>query len=49
VVVAGREHAGIILSTEESLSTMVARARKLLTILKVDTLRNRLVWLNDFR
>jgi len=45
----GREHYSIIISTEESLSTVIARSRKLLTLVDAADLRNRLVWLNDFR
>ena len=45
----GKSHSGIILTTREPLPTLIARMRKLLSALAADDLRNRLLWLNDFK
>jgi len=46
---AGKDHSGVVVSTQQPISTLVTRARKLLRTLSADDLRNRVVWLNDFR
>lgn len=45
----GKEHWGIILSTEESIGTLVHRLLRLLNSASADELKNRIVWLNQFK
>lgn len=45
----GREHWGIILSTEETISVLRRRLLKLLNTLTADELKNQMRWLNEFR
>ncbi len=46
---AGREHWGIILSTEETISLLRRRLLKLLNTLSADELKNQMCWLNEFK
>jgi hypothetical protein len=46
---AGREHAGIILSEQLPLKELLARILRLLHQATADSLRNRVVWLQDYR
>ena len=45
----GKEHWGIILSTEESMSVLSRRLLRLLNTLSEDDLKNQVRWLNEFR
>ncbi|MBM3130541.1 MAG: hypothetical protein FJ009_18170 [Chloroflexi bacterium] len=45
----GREHWGIILSTEESIGTLVHRLLRLLNSVSADELKNQICWLNEFK
>ncbi len=45
----GKEHWGIILSTEESIPILRRRSLSLLNTLSADELKNRICWLNDFK
>lgn len=45
----GREHWGIVFSTEESISVLLHRLLRLLNSLSKEELRNRLRWLNEFK
>jgi len=44
-----KEHWGIILSTEESMSVLRHRLLRLLNSLSVDDLKNQIRWLNEFK
>jgi predicted nuclease of predicted toxin-antitoxin system len=46
---AGKEHWGIILSTEETTNVLLRRLLRLLNTLSADDLRNEIRWLNDFK
>ncbi|MBI4785841.1 MAG: DUF5615 family PIN-like protein [Chloroflexi bacterium] len=46
---AGREHAGVILSTELPPGELLRRVERLLTALSADELRNTVRWLQDFK
>ena len=48
-MVEGKEHWGIILSTEETTSVLRQRLLKLLHSLWVDDLKNQTRWLNEFK
>lgn len=45
----GREHWGIILSTEESIRVLMHRLLRLLNSVSADELKNQIRWLNEFR
>ncbi len=45
----GREHWGIVFSTEESLNILLHRLLRLLNSLSADELRNQVRWLNEFK
>ena len=45
----GKEHWGIILSTEEPISVLRRRLLRLLNTLSADDLKNRIRWLNEFK
>ncbi len=45
----GREHFGIILSTEEPTSVLINRLLRLLYSVTADDLKNQIRWLNEFR
>ena len=45
----GREHWGIVLSTEESFSVLLHRLLRLLNSVRAEELRNQIRWLNEFR
>ena len=45
----GKEHWGIILSTEESISVLLHRLLRLLNSVSADELKNQIRWLNEFR
>ncbi len=45
----GKEHWGIILSTEESLGTLIHRLVRLLNSVSGKELRNNIRWLNEFK
>lgn len=45
----GKEHWGIILSTEESISVLLHRLLRLLNSVSADGLKNQIRWLNEFR
>jgi predicted nuclease of predicted toxin-antitoxin system len=44
----GKEHWGIILSTEESTGVMLRRLMRLLNTLSAEELKNQIRWLNEF-
>ena len=46
---AGKEHSGIILSTEESTEILRRRLLRLLNTLSAEALSNQIRWLNDFK
>ena len=46
---AGREHWGIILSTEESIGVLLHRLLRLVYVVSPDELKNQIRWLNDFK
>jgi predicted nuclease of predicted toxin-antitoxin system len=46
---AGRDHWGIVLSTEEPMNVMRHRLLKLLNTLTADNLKNQVRWLNEFK
>lgn len=46
---AGKEHSGIILSTEESTEILRRRLLRLLNTLTAEGLSNQIRWLNDFK
>ena len=46
---AGKEHWGIILSTEERTGTLVLRLMRLLNSVTADELKNTVRWLNEFK
>ncbi len=48
-VAQGREHWGIVLSTEESISVLLHRLLRLLNSLSADDLKNQIRGLNEFR
>lgn len=45
----GKDHWGIILSTEESISVLLHRLLRLLNSISADELKNQIRWLNEFR
>ena len=45
----GKEHMGIVLSTEETISVLRRRLLRLLKTLTADDLRNQMRWLNEFK
>lgn len=45
----GKEHWGIILSTEETISVLRRRLLRLLNMLTADDLKNQMRWLNEFK
>jgi hypothetical protein len=45
----GKEHWGIILSTEESIGTLAHRLLRLLNSVSAAELKNQIRWLNEFR
>jgi Domain of unknown function (DUF5615) len=45
----GKEHWGIILSTEESIGILLHRLLRLLHSVSSDELKNQIRWLNDFK
>ena|SRR2546425_538418 len=45
----GREHWGIVLSTEESISTLLHRLLRLCNSVNGNDLKNQIRWLNEFR
>jgi Domain of unknown function (DUF5615) len=45
----GKEHWGIILSTEESISVLLHRLLRLLNSVSADELKNQIRWLNEFK
>ena len=45
----GKEHWGIVLSTEEPIRVLLRRLLKLLNALSAEDLKNQIRWLNDFR
>ncbi|MGH9939640.1 MAG: DUF5615 family PIN-like protein [Blastocatellia bacterium] len=45
----GKEHWGIVLSTEETISVLRRRLLRLLNTLSADNLKNQMRWLNEFR
>lgn len=45
----GKDHWGIILSTEESMDVMRRRLLKLLNTVSSDELKNQMRWLNEFK
>ena len=45
----GREHWGIILSTEQTFSTLIHRLLRLLNSVTAEELKNQLRWLNEFK
>lgn len=45
----GKEHWGIVLSTEESIRVLMRRLLRLLNSVSSDDLKNQIRWLNDFR
>lgn len=46
---AGKEHSGIILSTEESTEILRRRLLRLLNTLSAEGISNQIRWLNDFK
>jgi len=48
-VAQGRDHWGIVLSTEESISVLMHRLLRLLNSVSADELKNQIRWLNEFR
>ena len=48
-LVDGKEHWGIIFSTEESISVLLHRLLRLLNSVSADELKNQIRWLNEFR
>jgi len=48
-VLEGREHWGIIFSTEEAFSVLLHRLLRLLNSVSADELKNQLRWLNEFK
>ncbi len=45
----GKEHWGIVLSTEETVGVLRRRLLRLLNTLSAEELKNRICWLNDFK
>jgi predicted nuclease of predicted toxin-antitoxin system len=45
----GKEHWGIIFSTEETTGVLLRRLLRLLNTLSADQLKNEILWLNDFK
>ena len=45
----GKEHWGIVLSTEEPISVLMHRLLRLLNSVSADDLKNQIRWLNEFR
>ena len=45
----GRDHWGVILSTEESIGVLMHRILRLLNSVSADELKNQIRWLNEFR
>ncbi len=45
----GRDHWGIVLSTEEPIGVLLHRMLRLLNTLSAEELKNQLRWLNEFR
>jgi hypothetical protein len=45
----GKEHWGIVLSTEEPISLLVHRLLRLLNSVSAEELKNQIRWLNEFR
>lgn len=45
----GKEHWGIVLSTEETISILRRRLLRLLNIVAADDLKNQMRWLNEFK
>jgi predicted nuclease of predicted toxin-antitoxin system len=45
----GKEHWGIVLSTEETVDVLRRRLLRLLNTLSADELKNQVCWLNDFK
>jgi predicted nuclease of predicted toxin-antitoxin system len=45
----GKEHWGIVLSTEEAVDVLRHRLLRLLNTLTADELKNQMRWLNDFK
>jgi len=45
----GKEHWGIILSTEETIDVLRRRLLRLLNSLSVEELKNQICWLNEFK
>jgi len=48
-VAEGRDHWGIVLSTEETTEVLRRRLLRLLNTLTVEQLKNQICWLNDFK
>jgi len=48
-LVSGKEHWGIVFSTEETLDVLRRRLLRLLNTLSDDSLKNQIRWLNEFR
>ena len=48
-VAEGREHWGIVLSTEETIGVLHRRLLRLLNTLSADELKNQIRWLNEFK
>jgi len=46
---AGKEHWGIILSTEETIDVLRRRLLRLLNTLATEELKNQIFWLNEFK
>ncbi|MGH9752708.1 MAG: hypothetical protein ACREA2_07980 [Blastocatellia bacterium] len=45
----GKDHWGIVLSTEETISVLRRRLLRLLNTLTADDLKNQIRWLNEFK
>lgn len=45
----GREHWGIVLSTEEPINVLMRRLLRLLNSVSAEDLKNQIRWLNEFR
>lgn len=48
-VAEGKEHWGIVLSTEEPISVLMHRLLRLLNSVSAEELKNQIRWLNEFR
>ena len=45
----GRDHFGVILSTEEKIGTLLSRLLRLLNTIPADELKGQIRWLNEFK